>query len=240
MGQDIATLILGAALSLGAAAGIVYLLTRLLAPAERRRRANVRRACHSRMAARGRAAKLPRTWASDGLSGYERRELAGYRQVLKTTLIVFAANYAVLALLMGNWAEMAGYFAAAAIILAIILAAIFFNQRRRVRQWMASAAILPREAFNIIANDHGLFIPVTTRTLQAPWADWLIVGLDVDEPKDAESVCTRMLLSTREEPATVVPLIASTIENGTGLLDVIAARVALSETPVAMHPAESH
>jgi hypothetical protein len=222
---DIALKILVGTLFFGGIGFVVYLAHRLTAPAAKRMRENAERAYYAGMVARGRTVQLPRTWRSQGLAGHERRQLSDLALVLKWSLAVAGAVYGVMALFWGAWSESVGYFAASSSIMILLLAGVFLSERRRVKRVMADAALVPRTEFNIVANAHGLFVPTVDRTLSGAWADWIVTDVDLPYGKYGIAGCERLSLAKREEPQVVIPLIASTIDNGAELMEVIAARV---------------
>jgi len=78
----------------------------------------------------------------------------------------------------------------------------------------------------VVANVHGLFVPIGDRILEGAWSDWTVTDVEMAHGKYGIAGGERITLSHRVEPGQKVSLIASTFQDGDQLLEVIAARVA--------------
>jgi hypothetical protein len=230
MVADIAFQVLIGTLFVGGIGGIVYVAHRLTAPAAKRMRDNAEQAYYAGMMARGRAVALPRTWLAGGLAGHD------WNMDRDLRMVIMRAGLAILiAFGLGVWLRRgdltAGQFFGEALLGLVIVGGVFFGirffERRKVRRTLATAGDLaPRVSFKVVANAHGLFVPVGDRVLEGAWSDWTVTDVEMAHGKYGIVGCERITLSHRAGPAQGVPLIASTFPDGDQLLEVIAARVA--------------
>lgn len=206
--------------------GLVYGAHRLTAGAAARLNDGMKRGFYAGMAQRGRAIALPRTWASEGLVGHIRRTGDELRRV---TLLAFLMTAVVFVVAMFVRPQVALWqMAAEAGLLVVVFAALNFgislSENRRVRSLLDRAGpYAPRSAFKVVANGHGLFVPIAERVLEGAWSDWSVADADVVSGK-GNTACRSLTLVHAGEPEIKVPLIASTFEDGERLLEVIAAR----------------
>lgn len=206
--------------------GLVYGFARLTAGAAARMNDAVMRGFYAGMAQRGQAVALPRTWVSEGLVGHIRRTGSELRRV---TLLAFLLTAAVFVVTMFVRAPVPLWqLAAEAGLLVVVYAALYFgisfSETRRVRSVLARAGPhAPRSAFKVVANGHGLFVPIEGRVLEGAWSAWSVTAADVVSGK-GNTACRSLTLAHAGEPEIEVPLIASTFDDGERLLEVIAAR----------------
>jgi len=207
--------------------GIVYGAHRLTAPAARRARLAAEGNYVAGMAARGRAVVLPRTWRSEGLEGHDRRMASDSQMILTRAVPMVAAVY-VVAALMGDQAvgDLVWQFLFAVGVFVVMLFGLRIYVRRHLSRTLREAAMVPRTAFNIVANEHGLFLPVADgRTLAGAWGDWIITDVGIIHGRYGIAGCERVTLAQRNAPDVTVPLMTSTIADGPQLMETLVARI---------------
>lgn len=206
--------------------GLVYGFSRLTAGAAARLDDGVKRGFYAGMAQRGQAVALPRTWTSEGLVGHIQRTGSELRRVTTLAFLMTAAVLGVAMLVrppVPLW-----QIAAEAGLLVVVYAGLYFgisfSETHRVRSLLDRAGPhAPRSAFKVVANGHGLFVPIEGRVLEGAWSAWSVTDADVVSGK-GNTACRGLTLVHAGEPEIRVPLIASTFEDGERLLEVIAAR----------------
>ena len=212
----------------GVVGGFVYLMHRLTAPAARRMNDARAQRHYDWIAARGRGVALPRTWLSGGLIGHDWNTDPIFRQAVRRTGLAILAAFA-----LGAWLRRdvltAGHLFGEALFGAVIIGGVLFglrfHERRGVRRALAAAGDLaPRAAFKVVANAHGLFVPIGDRVIEGAWSDWTVTDVDIDFGKHGDAVCRRITLAHRDNPGQEIPLIASTFHDGDELMQVVAAR----------------
>lgn len=230
MNADVMVQILFWTVVAGVICGFVYLMHRLTAPAARRMNESFAERYYAWMAAQGRAVTLPRTWLSGGLIGHEWNAGRAFGRLVQTAGLAILAAFALGVWL--RWDEItAGQILAEAVIGVAIGGAVLLGarayERRKVRRALAAAGDLaPRTSFKVVANAHGLFVPVGDRVIEGAWSDWTVTDVEIERGKHGAAVCHSMTLAHRETPGQTIPLIASTFQDGDTLLQVVAARVA--------------
>lgn len=207
--------------------GLIYGAHRLTAPAARRARLAAQGAYVAGMAVRGRAVALPRTWRSEGLDGHDRRMASDSRLILTRALPLVAGVY-ILAALAGDQkaGDLVWQFLIAVGVFVVMLIGLRVYLRRRLLRTLREAAMVPRTAFNIVANEHGLFLPVADgRTLSGAWGDWIITDVGVIDGKYGIDGCERVVVAQRSAPEVTIPLMTSTIADGQSLMETLVARL---------------
>jgi hypothetical protein len=220
----IAILVIVMAAAIG---GLIYGVHRLTAPAALRGRLSAEANYLAGMAARGRTIALPRTWRSEGLEGHDRRMMADSRLILTRALPLVAGVYVVFAVT-GDQAvgDLVWQFLLAAGVFVLMLLGLRIYVRRHVSRTLHEAAMVPRTAFNIVANEHGLFLPVADgRTLSGAWGDWIVTDVGIVHGRYGIDGCERVTLAHRNAPDVTIPLITSTMTDGAALMDTLVARV---------------
>ena len=194
---------------------------------------------YTSMSARGQSVVLPRTWRSEGFAGHHGRSWAEVRAMTRTLV-----GLGVLIAVLGLFLDPARVGETSLIVLlvfglAVVVAAGFYvHGHIRVRRRLREAAEVPREAFNIAANAHGLFVPVSGgRVIEGAWGDWTVVDAAFRRSAKGQKivVCERLTLRHRGEPDLDIPIIATLFPDGESLMDVIAARVAWAVAPQRAH-----
>lgn len=129
------------------------------------------------MAARGRSIPLPRTWPSGGYLGHRRNTRLAYSGTAKKVWLAILAAFA-----LGLWFRSdtitTGQAMGEALLGLVVVGGVLFGTRlyehRRVRRTLKAAGDLaPRTAFKVVANAHGLFVPVGDRVVEGAWRDWV-------------------------------------------------------------------
>ena len=206
----------------------------LQSPYVKRWRAREMDGFYAGMAARGRGIALPRTWRSEGFAGHERRSSAEH-----TSNIRIVAGLLGLAWLCGivldplGMLPQTGGFLAACVLPTGAVAGLLLYDRIRYGRLIRQAAEIPRTAFNVVANAHGLFIPVSgDRVVQGSWADWAVTDVRFLRGSRPSLIyaCDWLVMRHRDEPDLHIPLIASMFEDGQALTEVVAARAAKAVT----------
>lgn len=214
-------------------AGCVYLMHRLTAPAAQRLNEGIARRHYAAMAARGRGVPLPQTWLAGGLAGHDRSTDPAFKQVVQRAGLAILAAFA-----LGAWmrresltaGQLLGEFALGLVIVGGVFLGVRYAERRRVRKALhAAGGSAPRASFKVVANAHGLFVPIGDRVIEGAWSDWTVTGAEIDVGKYGEAICHALTLAHRADPARKIPVIASTFENGAQLMEVLAARVARAD-----------
>lgn len=197
-------------------------------PFVKRWRANEMDTFYAGMAARGRGIGLPRTWRSEGFTGHDRRSRAEHVSTFKIVagLIALAWLDALVRDPFGI-VQQTGNLLVACILPAAAIGGLLLYDRVRYGRVIRQAAEIPRTAFNVVANEHGLFVPVSgDRVVQGSWADWAVT--DVRFLRGARPAmiyaCDWLAVRHRAEPDLDIPLIASMFEDGQALMEVVAAR----------------
>lgn len=209
--------------------GICYLFHRLTAPAAKR--INDRRELrhYEWMAARGRGIALPRTWLSGGLPAQQRNtELADSSMAKKAWPSILAA-FALVVWLCSDTITAVEAFGGALFGLVVsggvLFGARLYEHRRVHRALKGAGDLAPRTSFKVVANDHGLFVPVGNRVVEGAWSDWSVTDVEIDINQYGDGFCYAITLAHRDNPDQKIPLIASTFQDGDALMQVIAARV---------------
>ncbi len=210
--------------------GIVYLMHRLTAPTAQRINANIARGHYAGMAARGQGVSLPQTWRAGGLAGHDWSTDLSFKQMLRRAGPAVLAAFA-----LGVWmrresltvGQLGGEIAVGFVIVGGVLLGVRYAERRRVRAALhAAGGLAPRVSFKVVANAHGLFVPIGDRVIEGAWCDWRVTAVEIDIGRYGDdATCHAMTLVHRDDPERKIPLIASTFENGQQLLEVLAARV---------------
>lgn len=226
--QSAVALTLFVLIAAAAIGGIIYGAHRLTAPAARRARQAGEENYVAGMAMRGRAVALPRTWRSEGLEGHDRRTTSDSRMILTRALPLVATVYAVAALTGDQEVgELVWQFLFAAAVFVVMLLGVRIYARRHLLRTLREAALVPRSAFNIVANEHGLFLPVADgRTLAGAWGDWIVTEVSLIHGRYGIAGCERVTLAQRSAPDVTIPLMSSTIDGGPELMETLVARVA--------------
>ena len=213
----------------GFLSGIVYLAHRLTAPAAQRMNAAAAQRHYATLAARGRGITLPRTWMSGGLVGHDWNTDPEFSRTVKLSSLAILSAFA-----LGVWlrsdemtlGQVLGEVAVGLVIVGGVFFGLRFYARRRVKRALAAAGDLaPRGSFKVVANAHGLFVPVADRVVEGAWDDWSVTDVEIDIDKYGRGFCHAVTLAHRQKPGEKIPLIASTFQNGDDLMAVLAARV---------------
>lgn len=182
------------------------------------------------MAARGRGIALPRTWLSGGLLAQQTNTVLAYRSMAKKAWPSFLAAFALVAWLLSDTLTTAEVFGGALVGLVVsggVLFGAHLYEHRRVRRALKAAGDLAsRTSFKVVANDHGLFVPVGNRIVEGAWSDWSVCDVEIDINQYGDGFCHAITLAHRDNPDQKIPLIASTFQDGDALMQVVAARVA--------------
>lgn len=213
----------------GFISGLVYLAHRRTAPAAQRMNDATAQRHYAALAARGQDVVLPRTWLSGGLAGHERNTDPGFRQMVRSAGLAILAAFALGAWLRSDVISLGQVLAELATGL-LIVGAVFLGirlyDRHRVRRALVAAGDLaPRGSFKVVANAHGLFVPVADRVVEGAWSDWSVADVEIDVDKYGWATCHAIALAHRESPSQKIPVIASTFQDGDQLMAVLAARV---------------
>lgn len=200
------------------------------------------RGYYAAMMARGREVSLPRTWRSEGIAGHDRRRHQEIMTVLKWLAGVLASGFglaAVAGLASGGWgwSQTAGL--AGGLLLVVGFAAgMVLVERRGSRRFLEVSPDVPRTEANVVANAHGLFVPVGDgRVLQGSWDDWAVTDACFRYGGKAGVAiygCDRLSVRHRDQPDLEIPLVASMFPDGEALMDVVAARAERLFAPAAV------
>lgn len=210
----------------GGIGGVVLLVHRVTAPSARRWQEAHKRAFYADMAARGRNIALPRTWESEGFDGHLQRTREMLSLPFRMAFAMTAAVFVVAAVFREavDWRILAAEAALGCAVFAALYFGLRFYESRRVRRILAQAGgSVPRTAFKVVANGHGLFVPIEGRALEGAWSEWIVTDADVISGK-GNTACLGLSLACRAEPELKVPLVASMFRDGDRLLEVVAAR----------------
>ena len=209
--------------------GIVYLAHRLTAPVARRMNEGQEQRHYAWLATRGRDVALPRTWLSGGVAGHDWNTDPEFSRTVKLSGLAIFAAFA-----LGIWmrsdtlslGHVLGEAAFGLVVVGFVFFGLRFYGRQRVkRALMAAGDLAPRGSFKVVANAHGLFVPVADRVVEGAWQDWLVTDVEIDFDKYGRGFCHAITLTHRASPAEKIPVIASTFQNGDELMAVLAARV---------------
>lgn len=210
--------------------GLSYLMHRLTAPAAKRFNGASERGHYNVMITRGQQIPLPKTWLSGGLAGHDWNTEAEFSQIVRSGGGAILAAFAVGLFLRRDVLTVGQVLAEAAIGLVIVgglfLGLRVYARRRVKRQIAAAGQFAPRGAFKVVANGHGLFVPIADRVIEGAWGDWSVADVEIDIDKYGRGICHAITLAHRDRPNEKVPVIASTFQNGDELMAVLAARVA--------------
>lgn len=212
---------------------VVYLFHRLTSPAAQRLNEGIARRHYAAMAARGQGVALPQTWRAGGLAGHDWSTDPAFKQILQRAGPAILAAFA-----LGAWmrresltaGQLLGELAVGLVIVGGVLLGVRHAERRRVQTALrAAGGLAPRASFKVVANGHGLFVPIGDRVIEGAWSDWAVTAVDIDIGKHGDAICHSLTLAHRSDPACKIPVIASTFENGAQLMEVLAARVARTD-----------
>lgn len=209
--------------------GICYLFHRLTAPAAKRINDRIELRHYEWMAARGRDIPLPRTWLSGGLLGHQWNTDLAYSSMAKKAWPSILAAFALVVWLCSDTTNTVEVFGGALFGLVVsggVLFGVRLYEHRRVHRALKGAGDLaPRTSFKVVANAHGLFVPVGDRVVDGARSDWSVNDVDIYVNKYGQGFCYSIALAHRDNPDQKIPLIASTFQDGDALMQVIAARV---------------
>lgn len=229
MDADVVAQIVFWLVAAGGLFGIVYGAHRLTAPAARRINERQEEFHYASLATRGRDVALPRTWLSGGVIGHDWSTDPEFFRTVKLSSLAILAAFAVGLWLRSDSVSFGQVLGEAALGLVIVGSVFFglrFYARRRVKRALAAAGDLaPRGAFKVVANAHGLFVPVADRIVDGAWDDWSVADVEIDIDKYGRGFCHAITLTHRANPAQRIPVIASTFQDGDQLMAVLAARV---------------